>query len=141
MRHGRVGLIGLVMLLGGACGASERGHLADPPAEETARMSGDQALDRVMDALGALPEVTALRARIEAAGARFVVMLEGDDDPAVDRPRVWQIYVGESHPDHLVRLWAFNVDAVTGALTVTDPVTLEDLSFERWREQLAASPP
>lgn len=108
---------------------------------EPTRLSAEQALARVLAALDALPEVASLRQRLEESGNGLVVMLEGDADPATDRPRAWQVYVGESHPDHLVRLWAFNVDAVTGAMTITDPVTLEDLPYEVWRQRLAQSPP
>lgn len=135
-----VATIGGLMLMA-ACGSGEVGHLADPPAEESSRMDGEHALATVREAVAGVPEVAALRRRIEASGGRLVIMLEGADDPVLDRPRVWQVYVGESRPDHLLRRWAFNVDAVSGVLTITDAVTLEDIPFERWRRRLAASPP
>jgi|GEM_PF-3213612 len=136
-------LAGLALALSASGCGGERSHMMTPPSESevAARMDAEAALARVRNALSEVPEVTALRERIEAAGGRFVVMLEGDADPAVDHPAVWQVYVGESRPEHRVRLWAFNVDAVSGALTITDPLTLEDVPFERWREELAASPP
>lgn len=128
-----------------ACGTAVNSGVAADEARTVAvdpsRLDGEQALERVRAALDPLPEVASLRQRLEAADDSLIVMLEGDADPATDRPRVWQVYVGESHPDHLVRLWAFNVDAVTGAMTITDPLTLADVPYDLWRRRLAESPP
>jgi len=140
VRRSMVAMLIAQSLVFGACGTAAPAPAAD--AEVAARrMSATDATSRVLDALLALPEVQDLKRRIEANGNQLVVMLEGDADPAVDHPRSWQVYVGESTPDHLARLWAFTVDAETGAMTITDPVTLEDQSFEEWRRALAASPP
>jgi len=136
------------MLIGAACcapacgAASSSGPAADEAAvPEPGRLSAEQAIERVRAALDGVAEVAAFTQRMEAAGNHLLVMLEGDADPAADTPRTWQVYVGEDHPDHIVRLWAFNVDALSGAMTITDPVTLEDVPFDLWRRQLATNPP
>ncbi|PKN57302.1 MAG: hypothetical protein CVU56_11710 [Deltaproteobacteria bacterium HGW-Deltaproteobacteria-14] len=132
-----VPMFGCAMASNSGVAADERRTVdADP-----GRLSAEQALARVRAALDGVAEVASLRRRLEESGDALAVMLEGDADPSTDRPRVWQVYVGESHPDHLVRLWAFNVDAVTGAISITDPVTLEDLPYDLWRQRLAQSPP
>jgi len=130
-----------------ACGSSTSSSGAGaPPATAPAadasskRLTGDEAVQRVLDAITPLPEVVALKKRMEADGVSLVAMLEGED-AANPNPSTWSVYVGESHATHTVRLWSFNVDARTGEMTITDPVTLEDYSFSTWRQRLAASPP
>lgn len=128
-----------------ACGSSNpAGNTATsaPPAADasTKRLTGDEAVKQVLAAIEPLPEVVALKKRMDADGVGLIAMLENEDD-ANPNPSSYQVYVGESHPTHTVRLWAFNVNATTGEMTVTDPVTLEEHSFATWKQRLAASPP
>ena len=132
--------VGLLLALG-ACGTVDRGGAVEEGTVEAGRISAEQALARVEAAIVRLPEVVDLERRMAEGGRRLVILLEGDADPGQDSPETWQVYVGERGPEHQVRLWAFNVDARTGAVSVTDPLTLVDLPFDLWRQRLAANPP
>lgn len=127
-----------------ACGSSTpagSGTAASATSDAAAkRLTGDEAVKRVLDAIEPLPEVAALKKRMEADGVSLIAMLE-NEDAANPSPSTYQVYVGESHATHTVRLWAFNVNATTGEMTVTDPVTLEEHSFATWKQRLTASPP
>ncbi|MFO0750562.1 MAG: hypothetical protein U1F43_33570 [Myxococcota bacterium] len=123
---------------GSTNGARDSGADGSGPTSTTL-ISGDDAVARVLDAVRAVPEVQALEARMRADGVALIGRLDSDpDEPA---PSVWEVYVGEDHPDHTVRLWSFKVDARSGAMSVVDPVTLEEQSFDAWKKALAANPP
>ena len=131
-----------------ACGSSSpqpaaevatSGAAVDPAPAPDAGLrvkTADEAVSHVLSAIRAVPEVHAFEKRLEADGNSLIAMVEGDvDTPTAGAPS-YDIYVGENHPDHTVRLWSFHVDAKTGDITGTDPATLEDYTFAEWREHV-----
>lgn len=129
-------LLSLALL---GCGSART--VGGPPLpHEAERMGAEAAVARVHEALAGVPEIGALRARLEQRGDRLVVLREGDADPSEDAPRVWQIFVGDARGTTLVRRWSFSVDAVSGAITVFDPAGLGEVPFERWRDNLPDDP-
>lgn len=104
------------------------------PAPPLRIRTADEAVSHVLTQIRAVPEIHAFEKRLEADHASLIAMIEGDVDTPTTGAPSYDIYVGENHPDHTVRLWSFHVDARTGAITSTDPATLEEHTFTEWRE-------
>lgn len=139
MSRRAVALAALTALTLLGCGAT-RTFGGPPLPYEAERMDAETAVARVHEALSGVPEIDALKARLDARGDRLVILREGDADPSEDAPRVWQIFVGDARGATLVRRWSFSVDAVSGAISVADPASLGEIPFARWREQLPDDP-
>ena len=85
-----------------------------------------------------LPEVKAFAERMKGTDAKPFSMITGHPDAkakAGEPAAVYEIYVGENHVSHTVRVMTFIVDAFGGNVSVYDVVIDRIIPIEQYRKQ------
>ena len=86
-----------------------------------------------------LPEVKAFAKRMKGTDAKAFSMITGHPDAkakAGEPAAAYEIYVGENHVSHTVRVMTFIVDAYDGNVSVYDVVTNRIIPIEQYRKQV-----
>jgi len=86
-----------------------------------------------------LPEVKAIANRMKGTGVTPFAMITGYPDPDAkpgEKYAVYEVYVGENHGTHTVRVMTFVVDAYGGRVSVYDEVADRIIPIEQYRKQV-----
>lgn len=91
---------------------------------------------RASDAIFALPEIREYRRRLldaSSGGVWIMSRLEACEDATATAPASFIYYVGERHPDHIVRGFYFRVDRATLEFAIADADPTTFLPYAKWR--------
>ncbi len=86
-----------------------------------------------------MPEVKAIANRMKGTGVNPFAMITGYPDPDAkpgEKSAVYEVYVGENHGTHTVRVMTFVVDAYSGEVSVYDEVADRIIPIEEYRKQV-----
>jgi hypothetical protein len=106
------------------------------PKKELPRQITDDEADEIV---WALPEVQGMIARMKGTKVSPFSMITGYPDPKAEPGKpgaFYEIYVGERHDTHTVRVMNLLVDAYNGSIFVYDEVADRVISIEQYRKQV-----
>jgi len=95
--------------------------------------------DQADEIVWALPEVKALIKRMEGAKAAPFSMITGYPNPDAEPGKpgaYYEIYVGERHETHTVRVMTLIVDAYSGKVSVYDEAADRVIPIEEYRKKV-----
>jgi hypothetical protein len=107
-----------------------------PPKKELPRQITDDEADEIV---WALPEVQGMIERMKGTKVSPFSMITGYPDPKAEPGKpgaFYEIYVGERHDTHTVRVMNLLVDAYNGNIFVYDEVADRVISIEQYRKQV-----
>jgi hypothetical protein len=107
-----------------------------PPKKELPRQITDDEADEIV---WALPEVQGMIERMKGTKGSPFSMITGYPDPKAEPGKpgaFYEIYVGERHDTHTVRVMNLLVDAYNGSILVYDEVSDRVISIEQYRKQV-----
>ncbi len=112
------------------------GPCAAPAKKELPRQLTDDEADEIV---WALPEVQDLIKRMEGTKAAPFSMITGYPNPEAEPGKpgaYYEIYVGERHDTHTVRVLALIVDAYSGKVSVYDEAADRVIPIEEYRKKV-----
>ena len=107
-----------------------------PPKKELPRQITDDEADEIV---WGLPEVQGMIERMKGTKVSPFSMITGYPDPKAEPGKpgaFYEIYVGERHDTHTVRVMNLLVDAYNGSIFVYDEVADRVISIEQYRKQV-----
>jgi hypothetical protein len=107
-----------------------------PPKTELPRQITDDEADEIV---WSLPEVQGMIERMKGTKVSPFSMITGYPDPKAEPGKpgaFYEIYVGERHDTHTVRVMNLLVDAYNGSILVYDEVADRVISIEQYRKQV-----
>jgi hypothetical protein len=107
-----------------------------PPKKELPRQITDDEADEIV---WALPEVQGMIERMKGTKVSPFSMITGYPDPKAEPGKpgsFYEIYVGERHDTHTVRVMTLLVDAYNGSIFVYDEVADRVIPIEQYRKQV-----
>ncbi|OPY08110.1 MAG: hypothetical protein A4E67_01059 [Syntrophaceae bacterium PtaB.Bin038] len=120
-----------VMILGDC----KTDKVAAPARKDLPRQITDDQADEIV---WALPEVQALIKRMEGAKAAPFSMITGYPNPDAEPGKpgaFYEVYVGERHDTHTVRVLTLIVDAYSGKVSVYDEAAEKIIPIEEYRKR------
>ena len=111
------------------------GPCAVPSKKDLPKQLSDDEADEIV---WALPEVQEMIKRMEGTKAAPFSMITGYPDPDAEPGKpgaVYEIYVGERHDTHTVRVLTVIVDAYSGKVSVYDEAADKVIPLEQYRQK------
>ena len=112
------------------------GPCAAPAKKDLPRQITDDEADEIV---WALPEVQDMIRRMEGSKASPFSMITGYPNPEAEPGKpgaYYEIYVGERHDTHTVRVLAVIVDAYSGKVSIYDEAADKVIPIEQYRKQV-----
>ncbi len=112
------------------------GPCAAPAKKDLPRQITDDEADEIV---WALPEVQDMLKRMEGSNASPFSMITGYPNPEAEPGKpgaYYEIYVGERHDTHTVRIMTLIVDAYSGKVFVYDEAADKVLPIEQYRKKV-----
>jgi hypothetical protein len=112
------------------------GPCAAPAKKDLPRQITDDEADEIV---WALPEVQDMIKRMEGSKASPFSMITGYPNPEAEPGKpgaYYEIYVGERHDTHTVRVLTVIVDAYSGKVSIYDEAADKVIPIEQYRKQV-----
>jgi len=106
-----------------------------PPQKDLPRQISDDEADEIV---WGLPEVQGMIKRMKGAKASPFSMITGYPDPKAEPGKpgaFYEMYVGERHETHTVRVMNLLIDAYSGSIFVYDEAADKVIPIEQYRKQ------
>ena len=117
-------------------GDCKPGLADDPPKKELPRQLTDDEADEIV---WGLPEVQGMLERMKGTKVSPFSMITGYPDPKAEPGKpgaFYEIYVGERHETHTVRVMNLLIDAYNGSIFVYDEAADRVTPIEQYRKQV-----
>ncbi len=112
------------------------GPCATPAKKDLPRQLSDDEADEIV---WGLPEVQGMLERMKGTKVSPFSMITGYPDPKAEPGKpgaFYEIYVGERHETHTVRVMTLLVDAYSGSILVYDEAADRVIPIEQYRKQV-----
>lgn len=112
------------------------GPCATPAKKNLPRQLSDDEADEIV---WALPEVQGMIKRMEGTKAAPFSMITGYPNPEAEPGKpgaFYEVYVGERHDTHTVRVLTLIVDAYSGKVSIYDEAAGKVVPIEQYRKQV-----